>query len=515
MNPITTNLVLQRSWRALVLARPTEQGLSSFRDAVFKALAGYRMADSSEFYDALTSLARLTGVATLTHENISGIGDQMDLLQAAARRADDSSDSSRNPAAIFIPGFGKRAEFFAEAISSSGFQVLRLEPGASESLEPSLRDRIPASGTILVGDGVLDDAGAAEALSLLAARHESDLLVVIAVDNVLSFEQRVRATAFGAVRILGLETEPKALRSLIRSRTRDSELNGFRVLLLDDSRTDAYVAQKYMRDEGLLVEHVQSPSEVLEAIERFRPDVVVTDFHMPGVNGDQVASVIRQDQEATMPIVFLSSERNAETQLLALSKGGDAFVQKPLKRGAFITALKALISRSKAAETRMRRDPLTGLLNHGQFLTSASRLCASQSETSASLVMLDIDHFKSVNDTFGHPVGDRVIVGLAEILAENLRSTDVVGRMGGEEFAVVMVGANVAEAKAVIDRLREAFAALQFDANEAGEGEVWFTCTFSAGVAPLSGVVADCLREADDGLYLAKNRGRNQVVIKE
>lgn len=159
--------------------------------------------------------------------------------------------------------------------------------------------------------------------------------------------------------------------------------------------------------------------------------MVVTDFHMPGVNGDQVASVIRQDQEATMPIVFLSSERNAETQLLALSKGGDAFVQKPLKRGAFITALKALISRSKAAETRMRRDPLTGLLNHGQFLTSASRLCASQSETSASLVMLDIDHFKSVNDTFGHPVGDRVIVGLAEILAENLRTTDVVGRMGG------------------------------------------------------------------------------------
>lgn len=66
MTPMTTNLVLQRSWRALVLARPTEQGLSSFRDAVFKALAGYRMADSSEFYDALTSLARLTGVATLT-----------------------------------------------------------------------------------------------------------------------------------------------------------------------------------------------------------------------------------------------------------------------------------------------------------------------------------------------------------------------------------------------------------------------------------------------------------------
>ncbi len=515
MTPMTTNLVLQRSWHALVLSRPTERGLRSFRDAVFKVLSEYRVTACNEMYDALTSLARVIGMANLTPEDISRIGDQMDLLQAAARRADDSSDSSRNPAAIFIPGFGKRAKFFADSMSSSGFQILRLEPGASAPLEPSMRERIPASGTILVGDGVLDDAAASEALSQLAARHESDLLVVIAVDKALSFDQRVRATAFGAVRILGLETEPKALRSLIRSRTRDSELNGFRVLLLDDSRTDAYVAQKYMREEGLLVEHVQSPSEVLEAIERFRPDVVVTDFHMPGVNGDQVASVIRQDQEATMPIVFLSSERNAETQLLALSKGGDAFVQKPLKRGAFITALKALISRSKAAETRMRRDPLTGLLNHGQFITSASRLCASQSEKSASLVMLDIDHFKSVNDTFGHPVGDRVIVGLAEILAENLRSTDVVGRMGGEEFAVVMVGADVGEARSVIDRLREAFAALQFIGNEAGEGEVWFTCTFSAGVAPLCGVVADSLRKADEGLYLAKNHGRNKVVVKD
>ncbi|MGP0171200.1 diguanylate cyclase [Pseudomonas sp. NCHU5208] len=514
MNPKTTNLVLQRSWQALVLYRPTLFGLSAFRDAVFKAQEGAGMVECVEFREALIGLARLIGVATLSADCISGIGHQMEVLQAAARRADDGFNESRSPAAIYIPGFGERAGAFAESLVSSGFQLLSLEPGASPALEPSLGERIPASGTVLVGDGVLEDPTVSNALSTLAAKHESDMLVVIVADRALSFEQRVRATEFGAVRILGLDTEPKALRTLIRSRARDSELNGFRVLLLDDSRTDAYVAQKFMQAEGLLVEHIQNPGDVLEAIERFRPDVVVTDFYMPGVNGDQVASVIRQDHEATMPIVYLSSERNAETQLLALSKGGDAFVQKPLKRGAFITALKALISRSKAAETLMRRDPLTGLLNHAQFLTSAARACASQSETPACLVMLDIDHFKSVNDTFGHPIGDRVIVGLAEILADNLRATDLVGRIGGEEFAVVMLGAGVSEAKAVIDRLRVAFAALQFDGSDAGGGEVWFTCTFSAGVAPLSKVVGDCLRESDECLYLAKSRGRNQVVVK-
>ncbi|WP_163120473.1 response regulator, partial [Acinetobacter pittii] len=110
------------------------------------------------------------------------------------------------------------------------------------------------------------------------------------------------------------------------SRNRDIEIEGYRVLLLDDSRTDAYLARKFLTEEGLIVEHIQHPSQVLEALSRFRPDVLVTDFHMPEANGDVVASIIRQDRDATIPIIFLSRESNAEKQLLALSRGADGFV---------------------------------------------------------------------------------------------------------------------------------------------------------------------------------------------
>lgn len=516
MNHSTINLVLQSAWQALVLARPSEAGLAAFRDAVFKARADGLPSPESEFASALTDLARMAGTAQLNALALEGIGQQMDILQAALRRAHDEREGDHCPAAVFIPGFGERSDFFAQGLISTGFQILSLPLDANLDLAAALRERMPRSGILLIGEGLLADPLASRAISVVAAEHETDLLVVIAADSELTFEQRVAATEFGAVRLLGLDADLKVLRTLVRSRARDSQLNGYRVLLLDDSRTDAYIAQKYMREEGLEVEHVQAPAEVLDAIERFRPDVVVTDFHMPGANGDQVASVIRQDHEATMPIVFLSGERNAETQLLALSKGADAFVQKPLKRGAFITALKSLIARSKAAEARMRRDPLTGLLNHGQFLGTAARISAtSVGEAQSSLVMIDIDHFKSVNDTFGHPVGDRVLVGLAEILSDNLRATDVVGRMGGEEFAVVMVGAGMTEAHSVIDRLRDVFASVQFSAGGEGSDSPvnWFSISFSAGIAPLTGPVACCLRAADEALYKAKNRGRNQVLV--
>lgn len=515
MKDATINLVLQGAWRALVLARPNEIGLCAFRDAVFKARAQRLPGPQSEFSHALTELARVTGLAQPDALAIEGIGRHMEILQGATRRATDVENESQAPGVVYIAGYGNRAEVFAQGLATAGFQIRQLHPSSDADPEAELCNLMPRSGIVLIGSGVICDPIAGQMLRNVAAVHESDMLVVIAADGPLSFEQRVAATDFGAVRLLDLDADQKALRTLVRSRDRDSQLNGYRVLLLDDSRTDAYVAQKYMSDEGLEVMHVQDPAEVLNAITSFRPDIVVTDFHMPGANGDQVASVIRQDHEATMPIVFLSSERNAETQLRALARGADAFVQKPLRRGAFITAIKSLIARSRAVETRMHRDPLTGLLNHGQFLGTAARISATRGSTPVALVMIDIDFFKHVNDAFGHPVGDQVLVGLAEILTDNLRSSDVIGRLGGEEFAVVMGRATVEEAAQVIDRLRDVFASVQFAAQavDGRDPAQWFTCSFSAGVAMLEGEVALSLRAADEALYRAKHNGRNQVEI--
>ncbi|QHF00427.1 diguanylate cyclase (plasmid) [Pseudomonas cannabina pv. alisalensis] len=513
MNHETINRVLQSAWRSQVLTRPSEYTLEVFKAVFARVRSNTIDSLSGDFETELGLLSSLiSSNQSLTARLLEGIDLQMDKLQAASRRESDARASDQGPSAIYIPGFGERSAFFASGLNSMGLKILSLDLDASLDLVADLRERMPTSGLVLVGGGVVSHPEACHALEALAAHHDSDLLVVIAEDTPMTFEERLVAATFGVVRLLGVEADVKTLRTLIRSRARDSQINGYKVLLLDDSKTDAYPAIKFMREEGIEVLHILSPAGVLKAIEEFRPDVVVTDFHMPGANGDQVASVIRQDSDAVMPIIFLSSERNTETQLIALSKGADAFVQKPLKRGAFIKALKALISRSKAFDSRMRRDPLTGLLNHGQLMASASRVSASGSVPN-TMVMIDIDHFKQVNDTFGHPVGDKVLVGLAEILSDNLRSTDFIGRMGGEEFAVLMVGAPISDARNVIDRIRELFSNLQFETGlqDQGDSGKWFACTFSAGVALLDGSAAISMKAADHALYKAKHGGRNRV----
>lgn len=518
MNHVSINLMLQSSWRAGVVNRPGEFALEMFRGVVTKAKLKIQSHTDRVFADELDVLLEMVGDArSLTVESLRGIDQQMDTLQTASRRASEARAGDQGPAAIFIPGFGLRAQALAEGLLTLGLQVRTEEANSRLDLKPSEEQRIPQSGIVLVGGAVVEDEVARAALVDATSHHDSDLLVVLAVDAPLTFQQRLLADSFGPVKLLGPDTDVRALRALIRNRARDSEIHGYKVLLLDDSKTDAWRATTFMQEQGIEVHHILTPHEVLDAIETFRPDVIVTDFHMPGANGDQVASVIRQDNDSTLPIVFLSSERNVETQLLALSKGADAFVPKPLQRGAFIKALKSLIARSKAYDARMRRDPLTGLLNHGQLMACATRIGCAEMHRPSSLVMIDIDHFKSVNDTFGHPVGDKVLVALAEVLSENLRSTDYIGRMGGEEFAVVMVGADTGSAVQVIDRIRDLFSSVQFESGlaERGPNGQWFGCTFSAGVAMLDGAATAALKSADEALYRAKRQGRNRVETSD
>lgn len=153
------------------------------------------------------------------------------------------------------------------------------------------------------------------------------------------------------------------------------------------------------------------------------------------------------------------------------------------------------------------RDSLTSLRNRRGFLDSAEALLDGSSE--AVLAMIDIDHFKQINDRFGHPEGDRVLRQFASHLEGGVRRTDLVARWGGEEFIVLFIGASIADAQAVLDRLRTTFAA-----SCAMPDHQW-TVTFSGGVARLHGFagLGDATHQADAALYAAKQAGRNQLRI--
>ncbi|MFA5083481.1 MAG: diguanylate cyclase, partial [Hydrogenophilaceae bacterium] len=236
------------------------------------------------------------------------------------------------------------------------------------------------------------------------------------------------------------------------------------------------------------------------------------DLYMPGCTGIEAAQVIRQNPAyLNIPIVYLSAETDLAQQMAALRVGGDDFLNKTISDDHLLDAVAIRVERFRTLSNLMGRDSLTGLHNHIALkLALESELeHAQRVHATTVFAMLDIDHFKSVNDRFGHPVGDAVIKSLARLLTQRLRKSDIVGRYGGEEFAVILRDTDPARALALLDELRTRFAEVAHS-----HGGQTFNASFSAGIAhapPHRGMEA-LIAAADQALYRAKADGRNRVV---
>ncbi|WP_158212583.1 GGDEF domain-containing response regulator [Ectopseudomonas oleovorans] len=409
------------------------------------------------------------------------------------------------PVVMYLHADKCSAASTATFLERLGIQMVEADlSGASYSMDISVSE-VPV---LLVGNQVLDWPDSFNTLCGQLKHGGEDRLIIVMTDRAITFDERRRLSSLGNVRLTSVQDEPKRVRDLIRDWMRDRTMLGYRVLLVEDSKTDAYLASKYMAEVGVEVLHITSAVEVLDAIDAFQPDLIISDLHLPECEGDQMARIIRQDREATMPIIFLSAEGNSEKQLIAIAAGADGFIRKPLHKEPFIKVLKSTIRRSVALQNRMRRDPLTNLLNRSQFDSIMRRL--SERGEVCALAVLDIDHFKKVNDTHGHPVGDQVICHLAKVLEDGVRSTDYVGRMGGEEFALLMPACDLANAEVVLNWLRERFAVVAMS----GEGGAEFCCTFSGGMTTLGMDASAAYKKADQALYDSKKAGRNRVTVR-
>jgi len=287
----------------------------------------------------------------------------------------------------------------------------------------------------------------------------------------------------------------------------------YRVLIVDDSISLAKYHAAVLEHAGMVVKVVNNPMEMMGPLQEFAPDLILMDVYMPECNGMELAGVVRQlEAFVSTPIVYLSSENDLDKQLSAMSLGGDDFLTKPIRPEHLVSSVTSRIQRSRMLRSFMVRDSLTGLLNHTTIKDYLEREVARAKRQKAPLAyaMIDIDHFKQVNDTYGHPVGDRVIKSLSRLLKQRLRDTDVVGRYGGEEFAVIMSNTDGHAAIKVLDEIRDAFSRL----NHLADGKE-FSATFSCGIADVA-LFSDAIKlgdTADRALYEAKHAGRNRVVL--
>ncbi|WP_296805526.1 diguanylate cyclase [Thiocapsa sp.] len=285
------------------------------------------------------------------------------------------------------------------------------------------------------------------------------------------------------------------------------------VLVVDDDRELAQFHAAVLEEAGMVAKAVSDPEQVLGLLDTFDADLVLMDMYMPDCSGPELSRILRQiPGHVSLPIIYVSSETDVERQHKALAVGADGFLTKPIEPARLIAEVGLRAERMRILHSLMVRDGLTGLFNHNaimQFLEVAAAN-ARRAGTSLCFAMLDVDHFKSVNDTYGHPTGDQVLMALSRTLRLRLREDDLVGRYGGEEFAVVLSGVSVERAKRILDALRTSFSNVTFfsDGQE-------FRCTFSVGVADFPTFDSpDAMTEAADrALYRAKKGGRNRVEI--
>ncbi|HAM52751.1 MAG TPA: hypothetical protein DCP92_19410 [Nitrospiraceae bacterium] len=301
------------------------------------------------------------------------------------------------------------------------------------------------------------------------------------------------------------------LNSLTTSRVTEP----YRILIVDDEQELAHYYSLLLQEAGMATEIVNSPLQVFDRLAEFSPDLILMDMYMPECDGMELAKTIRQMKAYfSIPIVFLSGETNIDKQLAAMIMGGDEFLTKPIRPDHLISSVIIRAERMRIIRSFMERDSLTGLLNHTmtKLQVDAALKMARRLNTVLSFAMIDIDHFKLVNDTYGHLMGDRVISSLSQLLQQRLRKTDIIGRYGGEEFAVVLNRASAHYAMEILDDIRTRFSQIKFRHLEKE-----FSVTFSAGVASFpefrEGETLNAA--ADKALYEAKRSGRNKVVIGE
>jgi two-component system cell cycle response regulator len=293
------------------------------------------------------------------------------------------------------------------------------------------------------------------------------------------------------------------------------------VLIADDSLVIRAVVRDGLEEEGYRVFEAADGLAALVHCRSNPPDVILLDIEMPELDGFEVLAALKADPALQdIPVVFLTSRSSVTDVVAGLRGGAHDYLKKPFDHIELVARVGSAVhvkklqdqlrQRNADLDQMSRSDPLTGLYNRRHLDEQLARLHADADRHQEPLcvLLLDIDHFKRVNDTYGHPAGDVVLCSFADRLRSNVRGNDVVGRWGGEEFLVLMPRTDLAGALEVAERLRAAAAA-----SPVCTGGWSIQVTVSGGCVLSTGVGADTLLQlADSCLYAAKASGRNKIV---
>ena len=300
-----------------------------------------------------------------------------------------------------------------------------------------------------------------------------------------------------------------------------------KILIIEDELIFRRMVKKYLLEAGYEIVEAEDGLSAWELFQKEPFQLVITDWMMPGLDGPALVQKIRTSgQKSYTYIIMLTAMDNKDNIVLGLESGADEYLTKPFNSRELIarvaSGMRILRLEEELMQARIQmealamHDGLTGLLNRRAIeeYAEAEFNMAGRKKQAMSVILLDIDHFKNVNDRFGHKFGDVVLRQVAQTLKEDLRNYDRVGRWGGEEFLLILPGTELRDAVTVAERLRSKTAAVQTSLEN---GET-FSIHISLGTACTTGQfqsLAKLIDAADQALYQAKQSGRNRVCVFE
>jgi diguanylate cyclase (GGDEF)-like protein len=293
------------------------------------------------------------------------------------------------------------------------------------------------------------------------------------------------------------------------------------VLIADDSQVVRAVVRSGLEEEGYHVIEADNGISALEQCDLDPPDVVLLDVEMPGLTGLQVLARLKADPTLQdIPVVFLTGRTTMSDVLTGLRGGAHDYLKKPFEPAELVARVGSaaqikrlqdrLQERNAELELLSHTDTLTGLHNRRHLDHELNRYhqIARRHGDPVGLILLDIDHFKGVNDTYGHPTGDQVLCEFANRLRSRLRAGDIAGRWGGEEFLVILPGTDAENTERVAERIREAISSAPIaTGGQLVPVTVSGGCVVDPGATP-----AQLLSIADARLYEAKKAGRDRIA---
>jgi len=287
------------------------------------------------------------------------------------------------------------------------------------------------------------------------------------------------------------------------------------ILIVEDSSINSKFCESLLKKNGFETEVCTDGESALEFISKNSPDLILLDIIMPGIDGFQFSEAIKSNPRLNdTPIIFVSAMNDEESIIKGFKSGGVDFITKPFRTQELLARTRTHVELKKAKEKLLlmaTTDELTGLANRRHFM---ERLHSEfdrvkRYESRYSLLMIDIDLFKSINDNLGHKAGDKALQCASSEMKKSLRASDIIGRVGGEEFSVILPETEIKAALFIAERLRKKVeeALIIYESEQ-----IFLTVSIGVSQSETSDQsVDDIFIRADTAMYNAKKNGRNRV----